>query len=510
MYRVLLVDDCRADVNGIKDNINWKNLNCEIAACAFDGQDGVNKALEYKPDIIITDVSMPILDGIEMTKILRSKMETAYFIFISCFEDFSYIKSAMDEEAVAYVLKPVKIDELTRAVEKAITKLENRKKYESGKTAANKEPKPILENFFTELLLNFNIDKSYAEYVGISEDDVFNMAVLKINDSSYSAHNMHKILHSVKKIGEKFFHGEKYCLLEFGLNTLVFISWDISIDSAEYNLILENIKSEAVKECGDIFAMTSGQTFCGFSELSNRFNMLNMIRQPSVSEHEHRQDISVRDLYNRISRALFDEKVGQSGDLTDEIFADDGANDINYLKAICIQVINVINIILFEEYDKNFYEIVGDELVIWNDLIHLDSAENIKRWMNDMLAKLRSYFLLQTNNADRYEALVDKVCKYIDENYHSYTVIDEIARKLNLSVGYINMIFKKNKKQTLFSYTVNKRIEKSKELLKDDTLSVSKISRMVGYSSNAYFATAFKKTVGVTPMQYRNRILGIN
>ena len=167
-------------------------------------------------------------------------------------------------------------------------------------------------------------------------------------------------------------------------------------------------------------------------------------------------------------------------------------------------------IILFEEYDKNFYEIVGDELVIWNDLIHLDSAENIKRWMNDMLAKLRSYFLLQTNNADRYEALVDKVCKYIDENYHSYTVIDEIARKLNLSVGYINMIFKKNKKQTLFSYTVNKRIEKSKELLKDDTLSVSKISRMVGYSSNAYFATAFKKTVGVTPMQYRNRILGIN
>ena len=74
----------------------------------------------------------------------------------------------------------------------------------------------------------------------------------------------------------------------------------------------------------------------------------------------------------------------------------------------------------------------------------------------------------------------------------------------------INMIFKKNKKQTLFSYTVNKRIEKSKELLKDDTLSVSKISRMVGYSSNAYFATAFKKTVGVTPMQYRNRILGIN
>ena len=92
----------------------------------------------------------------------------------------------------------------------------------------------------------------------------------------------------------------------------------------------------------------------------------------------------------------------------------------------------------------------------------------------------------------------------------SYTVIDEIAQKLQLSVGYINLIFKKNKKQTLFSYTVNKRIEKSKELLKDDSLSISKISRMVGYSSNAYFATAFKKTVGVTPMQYRNRILGIN
>ena len=509
MYNVLLVDDCRADINGIKENIDWEKLNCEIVACAYDGQDGIDKALVYKPDIIITDVSMPMLDGIEMTKILHSKLERTYFIFISCFEDFSYIKSAMDEEAVAYVLKPIKIEELTRVVEKAAAKIETRKKYENSESDLNTESKTILNHFFTELLLNFNIDKSYAEYVGISEEDVFHMAVVKIDDSSYSAHNLHRLLRSVIQIGEKFLSGGKCCLLEFGINMLVIVSWDKDITNAEYNLILEKIKSEAVRAYGDIFCMTVDHNLCGFGELSNRFNQLNMIRQTSVPKYEHKQDISVRNLYNRLSRVLFDEKTEQNSELIEKIIADDGLDDLNYLKALCIQMINVINIILFE-YNANFYEIVGDELVVWNDLLHLDSAESIKRWLNDILVKLRRYFLLQTSNIDRYEALVDKVCKYIDENYHSYTVIDEIAQKLQLSVGYINLIFKKNKKQTLFSYTVNKRIEKSKELLKDDSLSISKISRMVGYSSIAYFATAFKKTVGVTPMQYRNRILGIN
>lgn len=505
MYKVLLVDDCRADVMGISENLDWKKLDCEIVAVAYNGQEGVEKALEYKPDIIITDVSMPILSGIEMTKILRAKMDNIFFVFISCFDEFSYIKSAMDEDAVAYILKPIKIEELVKAVEKVVKKLEEKKQYNELQISLNPQASSLMNDFFAEALLNSKFDKEYAAYLGISDEDIFNMAIIRVDDSLYSFSKAYDVLNTMKSLISELLHDNKFCLLDFGIDMLVVLSWDKEIEIADYNLILENIKSEIANEYGYVFNVTVNMSHCKFTDLSNQFSSL---QSSANTDRNISENVSSRDLYVGLTNVLFGEDYEEIRLFVDKLIVEYNLKNINHLRALCIQIINVV-ITILTEYNGKFSEIIGDEFVVWNRLLSINSIGDINKWLDDTLFKTREYLVSQTKNIDRYEALVGKVRNYIDEHYFSYTVIDEIAEQLQLSAGYINLIFKKHIGQTLFSYTVNKRMKKAKELLSDESISITKISQMVGYSSNAYFATAFKKTTGMSPKKYRNHILGI-
>ena len=87
MYKILIVDDSIQDINGLLNHIDWKALDCEVVATALNGAEGIEKATELSPDIIISDVSMPVVDGIEMTKKLNEILPDIQYIYISCFDD---------------------------------------------------------------------------------------------------------------------------------------------------------------------------------------------------------------------------------------------------------------------------------------------------------------------------------------------------------------------------------------------------------------------------------------
>ena len=132
---------------------------------------------------------------------------------------------------------------------------------------------------------------------------------------------------------------------------------------------------------------------------------------------------------------------------------------------------------------------------------------NIRQWMMNMLLTVQEYLKKETVKADRYEALVAEIKSFINLHYPSPTIIEEGAEAVHLSANHANSIFKKATGQTLFNYTVEKRLQHAKALMADKALSISDIAQTVGYSSSAYFATAFKKNTGMSPMQYRSRLL---
>ena len=178
MYSVLLVDDCSADLDGLVSHINWALLGCEVVGTAKNGEDGFKQAKKLNPHIVITDVSMPKTDGITMTKQIKEILPETKFIYISCFDDFSYVKSAMDNNVSAYILKPIKTEELEEAIAKVtgqlIKNLEAQKPTRRTPSSA--------ENFLSDLLFGSELDQEYAMLLGIPFNDRFRVGLIKFRD----------------------------------------------------------------------------------------------------------------------------------------------------------------------------------------------------------------------------------------------------------------------------------------------------------------------------------------
>ena len=123
MFKVLIIDDEPIIRKGLKNIINWKNYECEVCGEAVDGHEGSELIQKYLPDIIITDIKMPEIDGLSMIREIKSKVPDSKIIILTGYRDFDYVHEALKLGAFDFLLKPSKIEELTAVIAKAVKEL---------------------------------------------------------------------------------------------------------------------------------------------------------------------------------------------------------------------------------------------------------------------------------------------------------------------------------------------------------------------------------------------------
>jgi two-component system response regulator YesN len=157
MLKVLIVDDNESDREGLKDFIDWNSLGIGVVITAKNGQDGFEKAIEVVPDIILSDISMPVYDGIEMMKRIKKEIEGVSFLFMSLFSEVEYLQSAINLKAETYILKPIDIDSISVVILKMVhekLRRDEKEKKEIDLLNQIKSNMPILqENLIKELFL---------------------------------------------------------------------------------------------------------------------------------------------------------------------------------------------------------------------------------------------------------------------------------------------------------------------------------------------------------------------
>lgn len=137
MYRLIIADDERIVLTGIKNTIDWASLDVEVVATAQDGEELYQKAVEYAPDIALVDIRMPGMDGLTAIEKLRPILENCQFIIFTAYEDFSYAKKALELGVMAYITKPVLKNEVIEKVSLAVKRLKERENREMGKEKRN-------------------------------------------------------------------------------------------------------------------------------------------------------------------------------------------------------------------------------------------------------------------------------------------------------------------------------------------------------------------------------------
>lgn len=532
MLKVLLVDDDYNIREQVKNAVDWQAYDCEIWAELSDGERAYSAISMEQPDILITDIQMPYMDGLTLSRFVKNDYPDIQIIMITSYEDFSCVKEAMHIGVSEYLLKPVDENELDEAVKKVSDIVHNNKKQEvlaNVVTNSENESAAILRNnFFKDIIY---AGKPAAEIIGRAKEcsiDIaamwYNVMLVKVVTVGLGREDSESILEAIDN--DFMTIADEKQLLEFNNGVegkcLIFKSDTIENLIEVKNSYSEKIKNilykydyirfyggigEPVDRIGDI--RTSYEKACrayAYSYLLNE-NLIIDISEMESGMYMEKDEIKISD----IDVDGFDNadiikylKFGESGK-TDEYvenmfagFGEQAAASNAFRRYIVLDIYFCVCEFL-KGMGLSKSEIESPDITYEI----LQNENNSKKYIVNILEKAMSF--RGNNSKSRYGDIVDEVVQYIDENYSDDKLsLNILAAHVNFSPNHLSMIFSQQTGQPLIKYLTNYRMAKAKELLMYTNKRSSEISLEVGYKDPHYFSYLFKKTQGMTPTQFRN------
>lgn len=533
--RLIIADDEAQVREGLKNMVPWQEMDIEVVGIASDGEEALELCQKLKPDILITDIRMPLMDGLELAARLRELEEHTYIVIISGFQDFRYAQTALSMNVDAYLLKPVKIEELTETMQKITKRIEREmnstQAVESLKKQLDDHLPVIRDRFLANWLtgyykseqdirekLNYFRLADYADkplYCGALRIDDYEQAILRFSEEhkqliSFSILNVAGEILSQSSAGLVFVISENaYGLLlwksperhqelcrEIIITIKRFLKLPVSIGLGKKASLTDIHKSynQAVSALQHTY-YTGSHSMVLYEDIQQATGES---MEPSyiLELQQHVLSQMKAGLSEQTERAVIEifDRIKQETHLTPE-----------YVQSLCTDLLYACQRTLME-FGEN-YGIVEETLPQLIHTVHKQAnLEHLQSFMVALLVRLADHFgskYSQKNVKD-----IHKIKEYIHKNYMHEITINTLSELISLSPNYISIIFKKGTGQTVTDYILSVRMENAKELLKDKDLKILDIAEMVGYENTNYFSTVFKKYCGMHPGKFRQMLEG--
>lgn len=497
--RLMIVDDEEYTREGIKAAIDWEKAGFDEVMLAKDGAEAYMIARWFKPDLILTDIKMPIKDGISFTQEILQHLPRCKFLFMSSYVEIEYFKSALKLSVIDYIIKPIDKKQLQNAVQKAVESISTEKRLEEIVS----DNKALKRQRLVRMLLG-SPDESWVirECKELQLD--FRGAFLCIVVKERRQDCGDVILGKIDEILDKYYdvHLSNY-IENVGCTCILGCS-------ERSKRILQTMVREILQ---------SADVMIGIGITVNRIMLVNQ----SYASALRALDMSFYEPENRvyeINETLLNPKnldPGLYNQLTTRL--QENPEEVDGWFANVIEEIS-----RFRQYRRENILPMFASLVraILHDKIgtlrHLDgisqpeeadayilSMESFQD-LKDFLFKILDARKKADASKNEYSRIVQGILEYVDKNYdNSELSIQEIADYVHLSTTYLNIIFKKEVKITLKLYISNYRIEKAKKMLLRKNDRIVDIAEKCGYTSANYFARVFKESEGMTPVEYREK-----
>lgn len=534
MYKVLIIDDESIIRKGIKNIVNWKQLDCEVCADASDGIEGIELIKKYLPEIIITDIRMPGMDGLSMIKQVKGIVPYSKIIILTGYRDFDYVQEAIKFGAFDFLLKPSKIEELTAVLTRAVNEINDQKvrhmEIDRFKVLFEQSIPVLREKLLYDIIYGLNTN----EYEITEKMKLFNISiknfVLVVMENDYdeksnsSQYDKHLYQFGIVNSFEEIF-AEKYEVLSIMLNSSRVgfiiqkpdrIPLDIEEVSEKCSYLQEVINNgfgftvTIAVSSGGISAMELPEKLkecLGSLEYKSYMGTNSIIQYSDLNSFFRYEDYSTLDKYQK--QLLESIKSGNEGLVkvtTQNIarYVTTNKININYMKNFYYTTLSSINNIRISvsaiEVDKRHEE--GRDIASLLKLIEKsESAEELNSLLEDVAVRIAEK--VNNFNNKSIKLILRKAIDYIQEHYSEQVTLNEVAENIYVSTFYISRMFKKELGKSFVDYLNDVRIEKSKELLKDIKYKTYEVAEIVGISDPHYFSKLFKKYSGMTPSEYR-------
>jgi len=495
LYKVLIVDDEEWIRAGVKKMIHWEEMDLEFAGEASNGQAAYELIEKNHPDIVLTDIRMPVADGLELIEKSSKLKRNAVFILLSGYADFSYAKRAIQLNICEYLLKPIDEKELTDVLQKAIAQVESKKMNHELLKEKKEEQIAIMLARQQNDRIDFPFKEKYLQIVIVKLDDRnqfidqtekyfsgHSALIIKNRHSEdeviiiYGFDALYEIQQHMKKTKEMlqyYFHKEKYGVAVFS-------------NVQEIKHIFKEFKSmEEYMKC--IRFITSGR-IVDIAELESRGSTF-------ILSNDARKQ-----LYSYFENAQLEELNAWN----DSFIGGLKGQHINP-KSIMDSAVNLIMTVdyLLKLYGTSLQDVLDTGLSIRKIVEQVRTMEQLEECIKLTLLGAFEYFLQIKHYGIRNK--IREIRKFIKANYQETITLNGVAEKYFINMSYLSRMFKEETGTNFNDYLNKVRLNKSQELLSNSNLRVTQIAEMVGYENVNYFMRKFKEYYSCTPSEYRNR-----
>ncbi|MCY7488047.1 response regulator [Paenibacillus alvei] len=533
MYKLILVDDEEDVREGVLHEIDWESLGFSVVETAENGQEAMEYIERLQPDIVVTDIHMPFMNGLQLAEWIRSHDPSIRIIILTGYDEFEYAQKAIKLQIDEYVLKPFSALDLQAALVKVKQQMDQEVAEKNNLRTLQdhyRKSLPVLQHVFLSSLLTGkcfleDIQEKCARYEMDLSGSAYLVSAIQM-DHNKEEKNRYLLQFAVCNIAEelmlKHMPGRVFIHHDHVVVLTMSISQEEERMSRETIGLVEEILQSVHRFLKITVTIGVGTVVNDLSELASSYQEAVQALHYRLIHGNHRviwiEDVEAK----RVNPLVFDDmqeqalircmKVGtieEAQSMIDELFA-----IVESSKEVSLQDFQIYWIEMWtammkvaKDMDVNYEKVLGSAVQPLMEIYHCNNASEAKNWMLQRCLKIMNCIAVERQTG--YRKLVDEAKAYMKLHYADPNIsIHTVCRHLHISTGYFSHIFKKEAKTTFVSYLLELRMEAAKELLRSTDLKAFEIGEKVGYADPNYFSFCFRKRFGLSPKEYRNRDRG--
>ncbi len=527
-WRVLIADDEYRIGMLIQKLINWDEIGLVCENVVTDGESAYQAICETRPDIVITDIRMPKLSGLDLIRMTQEKYANTKFVVVSGYREFEYAHSALQYGVENYLLKPINGDELNRVMKRLVDTLdgENAFRLEQIKLQEAKEERDqIIKRDYLKIIIEQEDPREDAMNVSINmEGDIYRGIDVKLDYVDYSRHEkkqdrltVEKIIDiiegSLKGLAAEVLLCEKenlhlYCLVNYNGERCKEMRGRISQILAEIkNYLIGFEQYEVTIGVGterNVFSEIRFSIKEANIAVQNRLRLGTgrLIYAESLEPYSCDSDILLPESFARKLTACVESYSSQQLEQwIQSVYSHYKDLNTGCDACYCYQLADVI---VEEFFDRTDMDREAQDLIRKRLREQIQHCYTVTMLKNLLKRELGGCLNAQLQNAEAESAKpIRQAKKYMEEHYQEKIVLEDLADLVGLNPVYFSVRFKKETNMNFSAYLLDLRMEKAKELLCNTNETIAAIGDTVGYKDSRYFSQMFAKHVGVKPALYR-------
>jgi two-component system, response regulator YesN len=499
MYKVLLVDDEPLITIGLKALLDWEDYGFEVVSTAESGEEALSYLKENQIDILVTDIMMAEMTGLELIKEVKILQPKVKCIVLTGYQEFEFIKQGLLLGIENYLVKPVDEEELLKTIRNVGDKL-------NAVTEGNQEQEPsTLKDNTLWRFLNGEIDKNDCLERLSFYNIQFNQPYYSVSILSFENYHKAEISKDIRNYIEEQFSA--LCLYSSNQELLIIFGGTCEEEIIQFNQsLVHDLNSEQSK--AGIFFLSMGKPVKTVEDLEESFaiareySLLQLYSHPNVliserltvdKQEEMKKQQEFKDNIVKLILKADEEALKMVDSYFQDITSKSSFVSPQAVKKYTYDLISYIHYSLQSD-DLSYYTSAVEKVVY---------SKDIHQMMTILKEYCRELILSILNQVNMRSPIVQNVLDFIHVHYDQGVSLKTLGQQFHVNAIYLGQLFQKEVGVVFSEYLNRYRLEKAKELLKTTHYRAGEIGKKVGYSDTTYFYKQFRKTVGTTPSEWR-------